>query len=338
MLEGPMSKRFAKAVSLLVLSALPAFAEPQVVTVGNFVRAETDGYAVKNSNGQLGVFHHSRTPVEVDKQTVIRMNRDTLYSAAVFDLTTPVTITLPDAGDRFRSMLVIDQDHYVKGVDYAAGNYTLTQESVGTRYVNVFIRHFIDANNPDDIAKAHALQDAITVKQDSPGTLDLPDWDSASRDAVRGLLNQLAAHQDPAAVAFGDKDEVDPVAHLIGTAAGWGANPPSAAIYVFGSPADPSGKTPYTLTLKDVPVDGFWSVIVYNKDGFFEAPVEQASLNSVTAKPEADGSFVIRFGGDTSQPNYLRTMDGWTYVVRLYRPRPEILNGDWKTPDLVAVQ
>jgi L-fucose mutarotase len=88
--------------------------------------------------------------------------------------------------------------------------------------------------------------------------------------------------------------------------------------------------------MKDVPVDGFWSVIVYNKDGFFEAPVEQASFNSVTAKPEADGSVILRFGGDATQPNYMRIMDGWSYVVRLYRPRPEILSGAWKTPDLVA--
>lgn len=333
-----MKSRIVLALSMLVVSAVAAVAEPQTVNVGNFVRAETDGYAVKNSNnGQLGVFHHNRTPVEVNNQSVIRMNRDTLYSSAVIDLTTPVTITLPDAGDRFRSMLVINQDHYVKGIDYAAGDYTLTQDQIGTRYVHVFIRHFIDANDPADLDKAHALQDAISIKQDNVGTLELPDWDSASRDAVRGLLNQLAAHQDPTAIAFGDKDDVDPVAHLIGTAAGWGANPPKAAIYTFGVPPDASGKTAYTLTLKDVPVDGFWSVIVYNKDGFFEAPVEQASFNSVTAKPEADGSVVLRFGGDETQPNHMRIMEGWSYVVRLYRPREEILSGQWKTPDLVAV-
>ena len=38
---------------------------------------------------------------------MIRLNRDTLYSSAVFDLDAgPVTITLPDAGKRFMSMLV----------------------------------------------------------------------------------------------------------------------------------------------------------------------------------------------------------------------------------------
>ena len=27
-------------------------------------------------------------------------------------------------------------------------------------------------------------------------------------------------------------------------------------------------------------------------------------------------------------------MDGWNYAVRLYRPRPEILDGSWTFPTL----
>src|SRR5690242_7154900 len=68
------------------------------VTVDNFVRAETDLYFWKTvKDGTLGDFHHNRDLTPIDKQTVIRMNRDTLYSAAVFDLNAGVvTITLPD--------------------------------------------------------------------------------------------------------------------------------------------------------------------------------------------------------------------------------------------------
>ena len=58
-------------------------------------------------DGGLGKFVHRREPAAIDNQTVIRLNRDTLYSAAVFDLDAgPVTITLPDAGQRFMSMQV----------------------------------------------------------------------------------------------------------------------------------------------------------------------------------------------------------------------------------------
>jgi hypothetical protein len=52
----------------------------------NFARAESDMYfarTVKQAGG-LARFHHIRGPEPVDKQEFVRMNRDTLYSAAVF--------------------------------------------------------------------------------------------------------------------------------------------------------------------------------------------------------------------------------------------------------------
>jgi hypothetical protein len=59
----------------------------------------------------IGKFVHRREPAGIDNQTVIRLNRDTLYSSAVFDLDAgPVTITLPDAGKRVMSMQVISED------------------------------------------------------------------------------------------------------------------------------------------------------------------------------------------------------------------------------------
>ena len=84
------------------------------VTVDNFIRAESDMYLggiLKDSGGALGKFNHRREVASIDDQTVVRLNRDTMYSSAVFDLEAgPVTITLPDAGKRFRSMQVISQD------------------------------------------------------------------------------------------------------------------------------------------------------------------------------------------------------------------------------------
>jgi len=86
---------------LLLLASNPVFAA-EAVTVDNFVRAETDmtlkRYAAQ---GAFGKFFHIRAMTPIDKQDVIRMNRDTLYSAGVFDLTTPVTIVKPDPGKRF---------------------------------------------------------------------------------------------------------------------------------------------------------------------------------------------------------------------------------------------
>ncbi|MGA9003334.1 MAG: carboxylesterase, partial [Pseudolabrys sp.] len=46
----------------------------------------------------------------------------------------------------------------------------------------------------------------------------------------------------------------------------------------------------------------------------------------------------VQFGGcDGKIPNCLPTPPGWNYMVRLYRPRDEILNGKWKFPEAKIV-
>jgi hypothetical protein len=308
------------------------------VTVENFVRAESDTYFAATVKGYdaLGKFGHNRAPTPIDKQTVIRMNRDTLYSAAVFDLDAgPATITLPDAGKRFLSMQVINQDHYTPMVVYGGGKHTLTREAIGTRYVITPVRILADPNDPKDIQEVIKLQDAIRVEQKSPGNFEVPNWDPVSQKRVRDALNLLADTLPDKNRMFGAKGQVDPIRHLLGAASGWGGNPDKDAVYLNIVPKQNDGKTVYRLTVKDVPVDGFWSVSVYNAEGFFEKNAANAyAINNLTAKKNDDGSVTIQFGGDPAKtPNCLPIPAGWNYMVRLYRPRTEILDGSWKFPE-----
>jgi hypothetical protein len=320
-----------------------AFAEAQgskiPVTVDNFTRAETDHYLAANVKdiGGLGKFKHSREPVSIDKQTVIRMNRDTLYSFAVFDLAGgPVTLSLPDAGKRYMSMMVVNQDHYLPIVAYGTKPVALTQKSVGTRYAFVAVRTLVDPNDPKDLDEVHRLQDSIKVSQKETGNLDLPDWDEGGLTDIRNGLLALAKHQTSYHGSFGARDQVDPIPHLIGTASGWGGIPEQDAMYPSFTPAKNDGKTVYTLDLpKSVPVKAFWSISVYNPKGFFEKNDYNAySINNITATKNADGSVTAQFGGcDGKIPNCLPIVEGWNYTVRLYRPEQSILSGKWKLPE-----
>ena len=241
------SRQFIAAAVLL--AAAPAFAA-QPVNTGNFARAETDW--VMGLQAKAGCFAKLCTesgPAAIDKQQVIRMNRDTPYSRGVFDLTSPVTITLPEAGGRFQSLQVVNQDHFVKLVAYKPGTYTLTQESVGTRYAFVIIRTFIDPASPSDVAAGRKVQAATVATQASPGRFETPDWDEAQRAGLHDSLIALAPFVPPGAAKFGDAGEVDPLGHLVGTAAGWGGNPAKDAVYLLKGVARNDGVTPYVLNV-----------------------------------------------------------------------------------------
>ena len=309
-----------------------------VVTPDNFIRAESDMYmAAQLKEGAFGRFKHTREPASVDNQPIIRLNRDTIYSAAIFDLDAgPVTVTLPDAGSRFMSMLLINQDHFNPAVIYEPGPHTLTREDVGTRYVMVGIRTLADPDDPADLAQAQALQDAITVEQPGgPGAFEIPDWDPASQKKVRDALLALSGTIPDLRYAAGpDAASVDPVRRIAAAASGWGLNPDKDAVYLNVFPEKNDGSTPYRLVVGEVPVDAFWSVSVYNAEGFYQPNALDAySINSVTGQKGDDGSITLQFGDCTAQtPNCLPITAGWNYMVRLYRPRPEILDGSWSFP------
>jgi hypothetical protein len=308
--------------------------DPIKVTVDSFVRAETARMmtGLVAAAGGVNRFHHVRVPTPLDQQAVVRMNRDTLYSYAVVDLAEGAVVTLPDAGGRYLSVAILDQDHYTHQVLHAPGEHTVDLGPDGTRYATLMCRVLADPADADDVAAAGAVQDDLSRTAGSAQPMAMPDFDEESFDAVRSALLALGRTLPGATGMFGTKASVDPVHHLIGTAMGWGGLPESEAFYVTVEPGLPVGE--YRIVVRDVPVDAFWSISVYNADGFFEASDDGGcSLNQFTAAREPDGSVTIHLGSCSGgQRNCLRVMDGWNYTVRLYRPRPEVLDGTWTFP------
>ncbi|WP_458210936.1 DUF1214 domain-containing protein [Haladaptatus sp. NG-SE-30] len=311
------------------------------VTWANYPRASCHAVFQLNVNkGGFGQFYHYRNLGPIDEQIAPEENRDTLYSLGVFDLTEPVTITKPDSGDRYQSMNVQNEEQYGKMCVYDPGQYTITQDMVETRYAGVEIRTFVDPDNPDDLEQVRKLQDEIAVDQSSAGSFEIPNWDPQSFEEINNALKTVALTVDNLSDAFGDIGEVDPVKFFIASTAGWtGVPEPSEAVILTETPAKNDGQTPYELTVKNVPVDGFWSVSVYNRDFYFEKNKYDAyTINNVTAEQADDGSVTIHFGGDPNQPNFLYTPKDWHYVVRLYQPRKPIINGNYQFPEAQPVE
>jgi hypothetical protein len=309
---------------------------PIAVGVDNFVRAETDRMfaALQADAGGINVFRHNREPTSIEGQTVIRMNRDTLYSFAIADISGGARVTVPDSGSRYLSVMVVNQDHYINRLFHDPGEYELTVAEFDTQWVLVAVRVLVDPVDPADVAVVTAIQDRIKLDAGSSTPFELPEYETSSFGATRSAVLELAKHVGELDHSFGTRDEVDPVRHLIATAAGWGGLPDREARYVSADPGDVSGAC--KLTVRNVPVDGFWSISVYNAAGFFEKNDRDAySINNITATPDADGLITVHFGGCADdRPNCLPITDGWNYIVRLYRPRAEILDGSWTFPSI----
>ncbi|MGD9895207.1 MAG: DUF1214 domain-containing protein, partial [Dehalococcoidia bacterium] len=156
-----------------------------------------------------------------------------------------------------------------------------------------------------------------------------------SQKQVRNALQTLSATLPDLRTGGGSREEVDPERHLNATASGWGLNPDKDAIYLSVTPLENDGIQVYTLSVPGaVPVDSFWSISVYDADGHFvKNELDAYTRNSLTATKATDGSVTVQFGGcDGRTPNCLPIAPGWNYMVRLYRPRPEVLDGTWRFP------
>lgn len=307
------------------------------VNADNFVRAETDRMFgdIQRDAGGVNRLKHNREPASIDQQTVIRMNRDTLYSFAIVNLKAGATLTLPEAAGRYMSAMVVNNDHLIPAIYHDAGDYALTESAVGSQFAMVGVRTLVDPSDPADIAEVVALQNRIGVTAGDAEAFERPDYDTASLDKTRSALLSLGSGLRSFDHMFGTRDQIDPIRHLIGTAAGWGGLPTTEAAYVGVEPEATGGD--YELTLKDVPAEAFWSISVYNAEGYFEKNAYGIyTVNSVVATPNEDGSHTVRFvAGEPTEPNSIPVPANWNYLVRLYRPRPEFFDGSWRLPKAV---
>ncbi|MFF1541688.1 DUF1214 domain-containing protein [Microbacterium sp. NPDC058269] len=309
------------------------------VNIGNFARAESDLMFSRLAAGVgLGTWNHTRGLTSLDEQPIIRQNRDTLYSSAIVDVRQGVALVLPDTDGRYISAFVVNQDHYAAYLLSEPGEHLLTREEVGTDYAAVLIRILVDPNDAEDVAKVNRLQDRLGLVGGGGEDFPLRAYDVPSHIETREALLVLGRGISTYGRAFGARDEVDPVMHLLGTAGGWGGLPEYEATYISVDEGLPVAD--YRLGLKDVPVEAFWSVSLYNAAGYFEEnELGVNSINSLTAVTDDDGGVTIHFGAHPAgAPNALPIMPGWNYTLRLYRPLSAVLDGSWVAPRPRAIE
>ncbi len=133
---------------------------------------------------------------------------------------------------------------------------------------------------------------------------------------------------------------------------GLGANLPEDAIYPLNL-ADESGKpldgtSKYTLHFEKAalpPVNAFWSVTLYDLDGYQVAnPLNRFALSSwMPLKYNADGSLDLYFQNESpgadKEANWLPApKTPFNLTLRMYAPKLEALTGKWNPPAVKRVQ
>ena len=178
------------------------------VNVDNFVRAETDRRleALLLAGPGLNRWHHQREPVSLDDQTVTRVDRDTLSSTCVADISEGAILTVPEGAGRYLSVMIVNQDHYVNKVFREPGDYELTVGEFDTPYVLVVARAFVDPGSPADVAAVNEWQDGLELIAGSARPFASSEHDTASFHATRLALLELARGLDGFARACGSRE------------------------------------------------------------------------------------------------------------------------------------
>jgi hypothetical protein len=328
---------FCAAITALSVSfnSAPATAS-EMVTPETYIRAETDrsfgNIAVQG--GGVNKFFYIRQPTPLDGQTVVRMNRDTLYSAAIVDTEGGATVTLPKSPDgRFISILLIDNDHYAPAVHYDPGTYELPKD---TKYLAVVVRvQVFNPNDPAEIALVNKLQDQVVIKASKADPFPPSKWDAASLKALTEQYEKDSGQYSSWKGMMGPRGKVDEKTRHIAAAAAWGLNPEWDATYLNYSGGH-DYRACHTATYRVPENKAFWSITIYGNDGYMKN--ENAIVGSSSVKLNDDGTFTVYYGskevcGDV--PNRLDVTEGWNFLMRVYRPGPSVLDGSYKLPEVV---
>lgn len=300
-----------------------------LVTQNNYAKAESQKMFemnVKRAGGVNKFFHYGGVPTLEQHAQIVRSNNDTVYSTAVIDTSKGATITLPDVGDRYISILEVDQNHYTQDMQYGKGVKTLKGD---TKHVFVIVRIGTIDGSKEDIAAINKIQSQMKITAGSASDVEHVNYDKTSHEQVHKSLQ--ASFNGDYTGAFGEVHEVNFQKHLEGSATGWGGA--DAIDNIYQGTTNFKSMACHSVTFEDPKNKAFWSVTVYNKDIYVFS--DNAHVSSTTAEPNKDGSYTVRFGCDGQANNIdIKNSTGeWTPMFRHYQPSKLVSEGKFNAID-----
>ena len=324
--------------SLEKVSMLNAFfsKKGRVVTPETYPTDETSRQILK-SQDLVGVnnFIHKRDLTTTDNQPVVRMNRDTYYSMIVVDVSKGATITMPEIPKgKYMSIQSVTEDHRIQRMIYGSGTYDL-KTHIGT-HIYLIVRldgTFTEEEAKEIQNKMHINAKSNEVFETSPinkesfteveNALKAKLPSIVNRDGIYGMKGMFTDPSDQSSKDFTDEK------YQVGAAVGWGGAQMIDNIYETSG--NYSTDNCYQLTFEDPKNIAFWSVTVYDKNGFMFKDL--ANYSSNTSQANEDGTYTISFGCGNDAPNNLEIdnpTDTFNITVRHYQPSKRVVNDGYR--------
>lgn len=300
---------------------------------GEIVTAET--YPIHETSHQLlktqdlvGVnkLLHKRELTPTDNQPVVRMNRDTYYSMAVVDVSKGATITMPEIPEgKYMSVQAVTEDHRIQEIHYGAGTFNLSTHTGSHLYLVIRL----DATFTQEEAKKY--QDQMLINADSNNNFSAKPVNQASfnavEDALKAQMPTITKRDGVNALTGMFTDVGDNTftneKYQVGAAIGWGGAQVIDNIYEVSG--NYPSNTCYQATFEDPENEAFWSITVYDKNGFMFN--DRANVSSNTAKENKDGTYTVSFGCGVDAPNNIEVANEsnmFNLGIRHYMPTEKV--------------
>lgn len=311
------------------------------MTAGDYIQAESRAFfADFIGRSGLNEFFHFPGLSSAEDTWVVSPNNDTVYSLAIVNARDGFTLKLPDVGERFLSVHIIDENHISPFYLYDGGAREFTADQFATDFVVVGIRTGTDGTEADLETISTQLQPEYKIVGANP-TDDMTRPDLEAMKQVRAAL--LVAYGELpdtfGTMQSGAEDVTDWEKFTYVTAGAWGLSKEENAMYLPYAKEGAKGGVCYTATYQEVPAEAFFSITVYGPEKYLMSNDNNIVSTNQGLVQNEDGSFSVVFGSEECKdkaPNFLYTPeDGWSFLLRAYKPDVEAFR-HYSVPEIEA--
>ena len=301
------------------------------VTEENYTDAEAEVNFLKwKEKDAMNKLFHLTEPTPAGPMPTIRMNRDTLYSAALVDASNGFEVHMPDQGI-FTSVLVIDQKGYSQDYIWVPGSHEININTENGVFVWVLFRTGLEKG----IEIAREAQKTLAITGMGSKEWNPKNYDRAQHAELHDQYMNEAIDSGMFLQYGSDASRIDRKSKSLSDAAGWGGMDFGINNYQISKNIKNDGC--YSTTFEDPLAEEFWSFTLYDADGWLLPLDEKNILSSRDAIPNEDGTFTVRFNCEQDAINNLQTSeDIFGFAWRVYGSSYKVRAGRWNPIDTLV--